>query len=57
MTEILKTWKVRTTVKGVILTINGKEYELGNSAAALAFDVDRAASGVNAPEVEKSAGQ
>ena len=50
--ECLKTWKVRTSIRGVVLTINGREYELGATAASLAFEVDRAARGWNAPEME-----
>lgn len=51
---LVKTWKVRTTVKGVVLTLNGQEYELGPSAESIAFDVSRAAGGWNPPEELKT---
>jgi hypothetical protein len=53
--ELLKTWKVRTTAYGAVLTINGKEFELGSSAQSVAFELDRAARGWNAPESEHDA--
>lgn len=53
--EILKSWKIRTTTTGAILTLNGKEYDLGPSASAVAFDISRAADGHNAPETEQKA--
>lgn len=48
--EILKTWRVRTSEKGVVLTINGRTYELGHSAQSIAFDIERAGIGWNAPD-------
>lgn len=52
--QLVKTWKVRTTVKGCVLTLNGQEFELGASAQAVAFDIERAANGLNAPESERA---
>ena len=52
--ERVRTWRVRTTPSGVVLTINGKEYDLGSSGSSIAFDIERAASGVNAPETERT---
>jgi hypothetical protein len=57
MPEMLKSYKVRTTVRGVVFTINGKEFELGPSASSVAFEIDRAARGYNAPEQEKTVDQ
>ncbi len=51
--ERVKTWKVRTTADGVVLVINGKAYNLGASGYSIAFDLERAASGLNAPETER----
>lgn len=51
---LVRTWKVRTTTSGVILTLNGAEYELGSSAASMAFDIERAAAGWNQPETQHS---
>ena len=48
----IKTWKVRTTARSIVLTLNGVEYDLGASAAAIAFDLSRAVDGQNLPEVE-----
>lgn len=52
---LVKTWKVRTTVRGVVLTLNGQEFDLGTSADAIAFDLSRAAAGWNAPEETREA--
>lgn len=43
MPELLKTWKVRPTGCGVVLTLNGKAYQLGTSSASVAFELARAA--------------
>ncbi len=51
--QLVKTWKVRTTQNGALLTLNGVEFELGSSAASIAFDVERAAAGWNAPDDER----
>jgi hypothetical protein len=51
--EMLKTWKVQTTERGVVLTLNGKSYELGSSGSSVAFDLDRAAGGWNPPATER----
>jgi hypothetical protein len=48
--ETVKTWKIQVTAAGVSLTVNGKEYELGASADALAFDLQRAAVGYTVPD-------
>lgn len=53
--EMLKTWKVQTTARGVVLTINGKSYELGSSGSSVAFDIDRAAGGWNPASEERAA--
>ena len=45
--ERIKLWKVSTTAKGVAITLNDREYELGTSAAAIAFDLQRAVDGAN----------
>lgn len=50
--ELVKRWKVRTSVRGTVLTLNGKEYELGTSGPSIAFEIERCASGWNAPETE-----
>ena len=47
---IVKTWKVRTTARGVVLTLNGQEFNLGTSAHSIVFCLSRAAAGWNAPE-------
>ena len=44
--EMIKTWKVQTTVEGVIITINGKEYRT-HAGESLAWDIDHAARGWN----------
>lgn len=49
-TTMVRTWKVRTSARGVEITINGVCFELGSSAHAFVFDVQRAALGLNAPE-------
>jgi len=51
--EQVKTWKARTTTKGAVLTINGREFEVGTSGSAIAFDLERAAGGWNPPEDER----
>ena len=52
MPELLKTWKVRATYRGCVLTINGHEYQLGTSTAAVAFELQRVADGWNVYEEE-----
>lgn len=54
--ELLRSWKVRTTTTGAILTINGREFDIGATAAAMAFELERAALGMNAPELEHTEG-
>jgi hypothetical protein len=51
--ERIVKWKVRTTARGVELIINGKTYWT-ESGESLAFDIDHAARGWNAPEVERT---
>lgn len=51
--QLVKTYKVRTTPTGTVLTLNGQEFNLGTSGQSIAFEIDRAASGVNAPETER----
>lgn len=53
MPELLKTWKVRATSHGCVLTMNGREYQLGTSTAAVAFDLQRVADGWNLPEEQR----
>lgn len=55
--ETEKTWSVRTTAHGVVLTINGKSFELGSTGSALAFELARAANGWNAPETKHTEGE
>ena len=49
-TELVNTWKVQVSAKGVHLTLNGKTYELGSSRDAIVFDLERASSGYTVPE-------
>ncbi len=42
---LVKVWKVEKTTAGVELTLNGQRFELGPSAAALAFDLAHAMAG------------
>lgn len=49
-TELVHTWKVQVSAKGVHLTLNGKTYELGDSRDAIIFDLERASSGYTVPE-------
>lgn len=48
--ELVHSWKVQVSAKGVHLTLNGKTYELGHSRDAIVFDLERAASGYTVPE-------
>lgn len=50
--ELVKTWKVQVTPQGVMLKLNGKEYELGESRDSIVFDLERAATGYTVPERE-----
>jgi hypothetical protein len=52
----VRSWKVRTTATGAVLTLNGQEFDLGPSAAAVAFDLSRAADGWNPAEEERLSG-
>jgi len=53
--ELLKTWKVRATARGCVLTLNGVEYQLGTSTASVAFELQRVADGWNLPDQERIA--
>ena len=55
MPELLKTWKVRATTRGCVLTLNGVEYQLGTSTASVACELQRVADGWNLPEQERIA--
>lgn len=50
--SILKTWKVRATAKGCVLTINGNGIELGPTLPAVAFALQQIADGANPVEQE-----
>ncbi len=52
-TELVRTWKVQVSAKGVHLTLNGKTYELGDSHQAIVFDLERASSGYTVPEPDQ----
>lgn len=41
MPELLETWSVRATTRGCVLTLNGREYQLGTMAASIAFELQR----------------
>lgn len=49
--EMLHEWKLRSSARGVELTINGETFELGPTADALLFALQRAVSGHQDSEV------
>ncbi len=50
--ERVKTWKVEPTADGVVLTLNGIEYQLSNSGNSIAFDIAMQDSEVRARAME-----